>query len=254
MYNNVHLVLYSNGAVFDSTKHELIQTIKRYSSKNVIVHSYNLNRIKQSTWFNNIESLPELKYGDGRRDGYYNCWKVFIVDEVYKKIGKNDILYYVDCSQYFKNGFTENIDKLCNIVIKEGIIAGSVGIDIRNNSFKCCDNINLWNKIINNNNNILFLNKPHVLNSWFILIKNSINSKFIDEWKYWCIYKDDEFKNPLITYHHTADQSIFNILVYKYKFKVFFCNNIGHNKNKDRNIVLRVINNSCDIDKYFIIL
>ena len=61
----------------------------------------------------------------------------------------------------------------------------------------------------------------HVLNSWFILIKNNINTNFLNEWNYWSVYKDNEFIYPLVTYHHTVDQYIFNILVYKYNFKVF---------------------------------
>ena len=69
---------------------------------------------------------------------------------------------------------------------------------------------------------------------------------------YWSLYKDNEFINPLVTYHHTVDQSIFNILVYKYNFKVFYNELIGHNENKDRNIVLKTINNTSNPEQYFI--
>ena len=31
---------------------------------------------------------------------------------------KDEILYYVDCSQWVRTGFTENIDKLCEIIKK----------------------------------------------------------------------------------------------------------------------------------------
>ena len=43
-----------------------------------------------------------------------------------------------------------------------------------------------------------------------------------------------------------------NILVYKYNFKVFCNPKITHNRNKDRNKVLKTINNEDKIDKYFI--
>lgn len=135
--------------------------------------------------------------------------------------------------------------------LNEGIIAGSVGYDIKNNSFGCCDNLDVWNKILQNNDNTKLLNNMHVLNSWFILVKNNINSKFIDDWEYWSVYQDGKFERPLVTYHHTADQSIFNILVYKYNFKVFYNKNIGHNTNKDRNIVLNIINNNSNYEEYF---
>ena len=58
---------------------------------------------------------------------------------------------------------------------------------------------------------------------------------------------------PLIAYHHTVDQSLFNILVYKYGFKCFF-NNKTHDENKNHNLVhieLRNMN-KCEIENYFI--
>ena len=76
--------------------------------------------------------------------------------------------------------------------LKEGIIAGSVGKDIKNNSINCCDNINIWNKIIPDSNSD-YLNNMHVLNSWFILTKNNINTNFLNDWSYWCVYKSNEF-------------------------------------------------------------
>lgn len=66
------------------------------------------------------------------------------------------------------------------------------------------------------------------------------------------MYKDNELSRPLITYHHPGDQSIFNILVYKYNFKVFYNELIGHNENKDRNVVLKTINNNINYEQYFI--
>ena len=254
MAESINLVLYSHGEPFNSTKIKLIETINKFTNRNVIIHDYNLDRIKKSSWYDKIKELPEINDGHGRRDGYYNCWKSFIVNEVYEIMNDSDILYYVDSSRYFKYGFTENIDKLCDIVLKEGIIAGSVGYDIKNNTFQCCDNIKIWNEIIPNNDNSDYLNKMHVLNSWFILVKNNINTNFLNDWNYWSIYKDNKLTRPLLTYHHTADQSIFNILVYKYNFKVFFHQNIRHDLNKDRNVVLKIINNSSNPEQYFIYL
>jgi hypothetical protein len=82
--------------------------------------------------------------------------------------------------------------------------------------------------------------------------KNDISLKFIQEWVFWCIYYDNQLKRPLVTYHHTADQSIFNILVYKYDLKVFYSPEIDHDINKDRNKVLNIVNNSTNTEEYFI--
>ena len=254
IYNNLHLILYSNGKIYDDTKKKLIDTISNVTDRLIIIHDYNLDKIKKSSWFNKIEKLPQLQNINGYRDGYFNCWKPFITKEVYEKMNDDDILYYVDSSQHFQYGFNQNIDKLCNIVIKEKIIAGSIGNDIQNSY--CCNNILVWNKILNNSDNKNLLNLPHVLNSWYILTKNDTNFKFIEDWIYYCIYTDDNFINPLITYHHTVDQSIFNILVHKYNFKVFYAPEIDHNTNKDRNIVNFILNNNNFkkkiLDDYFI--
>ena len=75
---------------------------------------------------------------------------------------------------------------------------------------------------------------------------------YVDSSNYWSVYKDNEFINPLVTYTHTADQSIFNILVYKYNFKVFYNRDTRHCENKDRNVVLKIINKNINFEQYLI--
>ena len=89
MPESINLVLYSHGEPFNSTKIKLIETINKFTNRNVIIHDYDLDRIMKS----------------------------FIVNEVYENMNDSDILYYVDSSRYFKYGFTENVDKLCDIVL-----------------------------------------------------------------------------------------------------------------------------------------
>lgn len=250
---SIHLVLYSNNEPFNTTKKYTIESIHKYTQKQVIIHDYNLEKIKQNEWFNLIKNLPSIN-NIGRRDGYYNAWKAFIVKDVYDKMNNADILYYVDCSQYYRTGFNENIDKLCDIVNDQLCIAGSVGDDIRNIDYECCNNIIIWNKIIPDKNNNECLIKPHVLNSWFLFKKCDLNNSFINDWVYFSCYTDNEINNPLVTYHHTADQSIFNILVVKYKKPVFYHKNIKHNDNKNKNAVLNIINNATETSEYFIYL
>jgi len=249
----VHLVLYSNNEPFDTTKKLTIQSIYKYTQKSVIIHDFNLEKIKQKEWFKHIKDLP-LCHTYGKRDGYYNSWKAYITHEVYHGMEDGDILYYVDSSQHFKIGFNENIDKLCDIANEKGFIAGSVADDVKNNSYGCCNNINVWNKIIPNNDNTKYLNDRHVLASWFILKKNETNTAFMNEWVKWCVYRDSDLPYPLITYHHTGDQSIFNILVRKYNLPVFYHKDIGHSDNRNKNRVLNVINNSTETNQYFIYL
>jgi hypothetical protein len=238
----IHLVLYSNNEPFDTTKRVTIDSIHKYTQKHVIIHDYNLEKIKQEKWFNYIKDLPSI-HKNGRRDGYYNSWKAFITKDVYDCMNDDDILYYVDSSQYFCTGFTENIDKLCDIANKKLCVAGSVGDDVKNNTINCCDNIMIWNKIIPDKDNTEHLNKQHVLNSWFLIKKCESNNDFINNWVYFSYYTDSEFIDPLVTYHHTADQSIFNILVIKHNMTVFYDKDITHANNKNKNTVLNIINN-----------
>ncbi len=250
---SLHLVLYSNNEPFDTTKRLIIQSIHKYTQKQVIIHDYNLEKIKQKDWFQHIKGLPSI-HKDGRRDGYYNSWKAFITKDVYDDMKYGDILYYVDSSQHFRSGFNENIDKLCDIVNEKLCIAGSVGDDVTNDSWTCCDNIMVWNKIIPDNDNTEHLRKLHILNSWFLFKKCDSNNSFINEWVYFSCYTDDDAKYPLVTYHHTVDQSIFNILVAKYKMPVFYNKNIRHSDNKNKNVVLNTVNNETNVEKYFIYL
>ena len=250
---SIHLVLYSNNEPFDTTKKLTIESINKFTQKNVIIHNYNLEKIKKNEWFKNIKDLPLINR-NGSRDGYYNSWKAFIVKDVYDNMKDNDILYYVDSSQYFQIGFTENIDKLCDIVNEQNCIAGSVGNDIKNNNINACDDIIVWNKIIPDKDNNKYLDALHVLNSWFLFKKCKSNNDFINDWVYFSCYTDEDIKYPLITYHHTADQSIFNILVFKYNFQVFYHKQISHNDNKNKNLVLNVINNTTNPSEYFIYL
>jgi hypothetical protein len=247
---SIHLVLYSNNEPYETTKKLTIDSIHKYTQKQVIIHDFNLDIIKQEGWFKCIEDLPLLNT-PGRRDGYYNCWKAFITKEVYDGMKDDDILYYVDSSRHFRTGFTENIDKLCDIANEKLHIAGSIGTDVNNNSYGCCTDIRIWDKIIPNKNNTYYLDKPHVLNSWFLFKKCESNNAFINEWVYFSCYKDNNLNYPLVTYNHTGDQSIFNILVVKHNFTVFYHKNICHDLNKNKNVVLNIINDVTDSVPYF---
>jgi len=242
--------VYSNNEPYDTTKRLTIESIHKHTQKQVIIHDYTLEKIKQMEWFQHIKDLPSI-HKKGRRDGYYNSWKAFITRDVYDKMQDGDILYYVDSSQYFRTGFTENIDKLCDIVVEKLCVAGSISDNLRNNTLGACDDIMVWNKIIPDNDNTEHLTKPHVLNSWFLFKKCDANRAFINDWAYYSRYTDNDALHPLVTYHHTGDQSIFNILVVKHKLPVFYHKETEHDLNKNKNLVLNIINHSTNTTVYF---
>lgn len=247
---SIHLVVYSNNEPYETTKRLTIESVHKYTRKQVIIHDYTLEKIKKTAWFQHIKDLPSI-YKKGRRDGYYNSWKAFITKEVYDNMPDGDILYYVDSSQYFRTGFIENIDKLCDIVNEKSCVAGSISDNVRNNTFGACDDVMVWNKIISDKDNTDHLTKPHVLNSWFLFKKCDSNRAFINDWVYYSGYTDKDATYPLVTYHHTGDQSIFNILVVKYKLPVFYHKETVHDLNKNKNLVLSIINSSTNTTGYF---
>ena len=249
---NVHIVMYSDGEPFDTTKKLTLDTVKSCSNKNVIIHDFNLERIKTRPWFEKIKDLPLIQK-IGYRDGYYCAYKAFCSWEVYQTLGDDDVMFYLDSSQYYRDGFTENIDRLCDIACDKGFVAGSVGDDYTNACYDLCGKLNVWKKILPECDETI-LNKRHILSSWFILKKNDINTRFMDDWIEWCTYTDEDFPEPLITQHYTGDQSIFNMLVHKYKFQVFYYRHRYHCMNKDKNGVLRTINTCLNVDNLFITL
>ena len=66
----IHLVLYSDGEPFDTTKKLTIESVRSHTKREVIIHDYNLEKIKQKEWFKLIKDLPSI-HKPGRREGYY---------------------------------------------------------------------------------------------------------------------------------------------------------------------------------------
>jgi len=248
--STIHIVLISYGEPFDTVKKLMMDSVVNYSNNNLIIHDYSLEKIKTRPWFKQIEGLANINK-HSIRDRYYWSYKIFCVNEVYEQLEKNDVLFYLDCSQYYKDGFTESIDRLCSIALEKGIIAGSIGNNIKHHEFSLCQKINVWKKVYPECN-ITILEKPHILASWFLLTKNTTNTQFMNDWIKWSMYTDEEFKDPLITEHVTGDQSIFNMLVYKYDLHVFYDKNRGHLINKDKNGILEIVNGTKDTDTLFI--
>lgn len=251
---SVHLVLYSNNEPYDTTKSRIKASVGSFTEKKVVVHDFNLEKIKGREWFRHLQGLPAVPARPGRRDGYYNCWKALIVQDVYAEMPEGDLLYYVDCSSYFPTGFTENMDALCDLAFARARVAGSVGADIANNSIHCCDDLMVWNKIISGADNAPHLGKMHVLNSWFLFTKCAANDGFIQDWAHFSVYTDADAVYPLAVYHHTGDQSIFNILVVKYDFPVFFHPSHSHADNKNKNLALKALRETPNPDSVLVSL
>lgn len=233
------------GLPYSDTQKMMVDSIQSKTNREVIFHTHNLETLKNEKWFHKVESYPS-KYPDPwGRDGLYCAYKVMIANELIDTIDDGDFIYYTDSSAYFREPFEENIDRLFDYVEYNGHACGSAGNDFKHNSFGCCDNKRVWETIWPNCDYHMIVNKPHILASWYCFQKNEETTKFIKDWAYYFTYELDD--KPLCTYHHTVDQSIFNILVYKYGFKVFF-NNKHHDHNKNHNNVHRQLSNEPNSD------
>jgi hypothetical protein len=238
----VHYITFSNGnnrftgIPYSKGQDVLVNSIQNNTNRKIVYHTHTLNTIRSRKWFNRLEKLKQ--YVDVDRDGYFNAWKPMIVKEIYDIMDDTDIIYYTDSSTYYMQPFEYSLDNFFDYTEKVGNICGSMGIDFKNGEGGYCDEKKVWKYMWSGADYDNLMLKPHILNSWFAFAKNDINSIFINEWDNYIDSILDDM--PLCTYHHTVDQSIFNILVYKHNMNVFF-NHKKHNDNKDHNVIHKTL-------------
>lgn len=247
----IHFVTYANGNSrvtgfpFAYTQKILVDSIQAQTKRKVVLHTHNLETVKNQKWFNKIEHFPNIEMGEKAwaRDGYFNSFKALIIHDLLDKIDEGDYIYYTDSSAYAREPFMQNLDRFFDYVDYNGHICGSHGNDFMHRSFGCLSNQDVWKVIWPESEMYLprILSHTHILNSWFCFKNTDKNRKFIKEWSYLTTNVVINEK-PIITIHHTVDQSLFNVLVYKYGFGTFF-NNTKHDDNKNHNNIHKFINN-----------
>lgn len=221
----VHIVFYAQGEPYETTKKLMMESIPDY----FIVHEYNFDKIKSRDWFSKIENLPSCKR-EGKRDGYYCAYKAHIVNEVFETLEQGDKLLYFDSSQYYVEGFKESFDKM----LEYECIAGLASTDFKNFTHLMCHNISLWNKLYPGHYPLFDI----MINaSIFLFTKNDFYSQVVKEYADHCV-------DAWVTLHFAGDQSILNILVYKYNLPVFFHPDVKHFESRNKNTILNKINNS----------
>lgn len=260
----LHFITYANGKnrntglSYVDTQRKLVGSIENVTSKEVVFHANNLDSLKQKDWYKYIEHFPELNPSDFGRDGYYCSYKTMLIKEVYDLMGDDDILYYADSSGYYPEPFKHNIDRLLKYVEHNGHVCGAVGNTVKNGTLGCCDNPLVWDALWPGSDKIIdtLLQKPHILASWLLFTKNKKSEVIINEWVDATINKELDGK-PLNTYHHTIDQSLLNILLYKHGDYKVFINDVPHEFNKNNNEVHFRLNNEPNddietLEKWFI--
>jgi len=177
------------------------------------------------------------------------------MSDSYNIMDEDDVVYWVDSSQHFRNGFEHNIDRLVESTKKYGMVAGSYGNDVLNNSrgeHACLHKRHVWDAAGYGHLFETHLTEPHLLISWFLLAKNEKSRLFLREWLRLFNTKTSEGE-PIVVQQHTAEQALFNLATYKFSnIYAFHHPDIMHDQNKDRNVVNSILNSSEDYDKYFV--
>lgn len=262
--NKIHHITFATGVSrvtklpYSDTQKMLVDSIQSKTEREVIHHTHTLDSMKQQSWFHKIEHFPRIDIGgkDWAREGYFCAYKALFANDLLDKIDEGDYIYYTDSSAYFREPFTENLDRFFDYVDYNGHICGSHGNDFMHRSFGCLKNEDVWKLVWPESEKYLpnLLNHKHMLASWYCFKNTEINRKFIREWSH-LITDVDIDGRPIITMHHTVDQSLFNILVYKYGFRTFY-NSTHHDHNKNHNNIHKFINNIdikniSDLNEYF---
>lgn len=271
--SKIHFITFATGnnrvtgLPYSDTQKMLIDSIQSQTKREVVFYTHDLESLKNQHWFHKIEDFP--KYNDGiypcplggnnrwwGREGYFCAYKALFANDLLDKIDEGDLIYYADSSAYHREPFTQNLDKFFDYVDYNGHICGSHGNDYQHTGFGCCNRLDVWKVVWPEVEkywpNILY--HRHLLASWYCFKNNEENRNFIREWSY--LITDVKIEGrPIVTMHHTVDQSLFNILVYKYGFRTFY-NNKSHEHNKNHNNVHRFLNslnveNISDLDVYF---
>lgn len=248
----LHLLTYAQGNALNDgyeyakTQKLLTDSIQDFTKREVVFHTYNLDSIRTKNWFKYIKDFPSIpdphKWSRG---GYWCAWKAFLSLEVFGSMSDGDLLYYIDSSRWQREGIMDNIDKLLDYVEQNESIFGSIGNDNTHIEGDACSNIKLWKLIWPESEDMLptLLNTQHILTTWYILRKDKITENILREWA--DLFKGVEIDGvPIFTLHQTPEQSLWNILVYREKGKVFHINreDYTHSLAKNFNIPHWTIN------------
>jgi hypothetical protein len=186
-----------------------------------------------------------MKYNAGYNAVGLGYWRPLIILLKLQEMEFGDILYQQDCNvfkypQILKLG--KNIKKLCDCVLKDN----DFFVAYHNNNIlirKCCKG-DLINKMSNGDPQ-WYLNRLMVRTSHFICRKTELSMRLVTEWLANCT-TENLSPNSNMNYpgfsHHTAEQSVFNMLYYKYvKDEIVNPINTAYSTECDLNVVYKKI-------------
>jgi hypothetical protein len=235
--SNIYLVSYADREPYTTTQTNFNNTLNIAEIKEHTM--WNKNKIRQETeFYSTNKTLLDKKIGSGLW-----IWKPYIILQKLKEVNYNDYVYYQDCSKYDTNGYKYSCKPVItfmesnNLVILPGLTPGN--INKHHTSIYCMRFMGARNKT--------FLLKKLFHTSPLFIKKTDFTIKFIEEWlKYCCVpicIERFTWRNG----SHCCDQSILNILLFRYNIKgLSFLTD--KNNTKSHNFYLELFTNNIKLN------
>lgn len=236
----INLVSYAHGEPYETTQKLLNDSIKDHTSHEVILHQYSQEVIQECEWYQYIKDFPNRTIYR-KHDDYFCAWKQFCVLDVLRKADEGDLVYYVDGSRYAITGFTENLDKFFEYADNVGGIFASVTDDIRNRDDNTGTNYEFWKLLGMEDKYDSLLGQRHPLTAWYILKADERTIKIFEEMCELLKMITPDGRS-LVEFHHTQEQTVHCATMIKYDIPAFYAPGYTHNEMKDRNLVVKIIN------------
>lgn len=206
---NIHFITFSDEKY--QIRQKELENFAINSKKFKTVTSYTKNWLLQTDFYEENKDILDLSRGCG-----YWLWKPFIIKEKLQEIDKNDIIFYIDCGDWFNISIVDYI--LQKMQSEQQHILFHEYEEYKNSNWTkkdcfvlmSCDEEKYWNG-------------KHV-EAGILFIKNSeFSNKIISEWLEYCKNKfivtdiDNKFGSNTTDFRdHRHDQSILTNLKIKY--------------------------------------
>jgi len=206
---NIHFVTFSDKK-YESRQKEL-ENFAKDSNKFKTITSYTKDWLIETDFYKNNKNILDLQRGCG-----YWLWKPYIIKEKIKEIEHNDVIFYIDCGDWFSLNIIDYV--LNKMSSEEHYILFHEYQEYKNSN---------WTKrdcfILMNCDEEKFWSGKHI-EAGVLFVKNNLFSiNLIDEWLEFC--KNEQILTDIDNKHginlpdfkdHRHDQSILTNLKIKY--------------------------------------
>ena len=208
--NKKYLLIYDDDSnQFKNHIDILVDSVKKYDK------SFNIIFFNKKDIDENF--INENKYIlDQHRGGGYWLWKPYIISESLKKIGENDILFYIDSKYYF----TESFGELYKALLRQDLLVW------RNKPNEASYSLKNWCKMdiikkYNIYDDVFHRNMEACWAGAMVMRKTNNVINMIQEWLQMCCCNDitdspSTVPNSSDFYDHRHDQSLLSIVLWKH--------------------------------------